>query len=73
MKLYPATDQLSMVPINGSEDTSLVLINSAYLMPLRLLGRVNKKKSGVGVSIPQPLMVNYWDLDLDCKVLAMIE
>lgn len=54
-----------MVPINRSEHTSLVLVNAAQLMPSGLLGMVKKV---VGVAILQPLMVNYWDLDLDSKV-----
>lgn len=34
-------------------------------MPAGLPGRVKKR---VGVAISQPLMVNYWDLDLDSKL-----
>ncbi len=33
-------------------------------MPAELPVRVKKR---VGVAISQPLMVNYWDLDLDAK------
>lgn len=65
MKFYPTADHLSIVSINGSDHTSLVLVNAAQLMPSGLLGMVKKR---VGSAISQPLTVNYWDLDLDSKV-----
>ena len=63
VKSYPWTDHLSMVPIKGCECATLVLVNLSQLMPIGRLEWVH-----VCCAASQPLMVNYWALDLDFKV-----